>query len=228
MDNFLLGAQKIVTETLNSSVMLDIEADFPETPILHDQPLLEQISILKKFREELLTTNEIVVVKRGVHNLVLKSKDILDFMQPTLWIDSGTMDVCLNTLQTKFNQSNFTLTPSSFCCKFYNPDTLKSQWRNTRRQSMNEQSDVYDEYYQLDFTNKPHILHPLVMNDHWVLLHIDSNKRICTIYDSLRQTDSRRNDIRKNALPVFLKHKNDLSKWTCKYSNKSAMQMDGR
>lgn len=195
------------------------------TPFIQDQPLLEQINILRSYRMDLLKLEELAVVLRGEENIILKSEDILDFAEHNSWIHVDTMDFCLNALKSKFPQSNMALTPSNFSCKFYNIETQKAEWRNTRRDSTHV---VFDEFYKVDITNKNHVLHPLLMMNHWMLLYFDHNKKICTIYDSLDKTASRRNDLRKHCLPVFLKKQQDLSNWTCKYSSKSVRQTDGR
>lgn len=190
------------------------------------RPLIGSKEYWQLQKTTIMTKDDIAVTRRGNgQDVVLRSADLIELCHPKQWMNTDQVDFVFDMMHNKF-PSFFTITFSNFVCKFYDPAIKASVWRNTRK---DDKESVVDECYNYDITSANHILHPLQIHNHWVLLFIEKSKKSCIIYNSKKHTETLRKDTQKNALPVFLTASESKSKvWTCKYYVKSAQQHDGR
>lgn len=171
-----------------------------------------------------MDADSLAVTKRSNgQEVILRSADLADMCHEHQWMFTDHVDFVFDFMRQKY-PSLFTITSSNFVSKFYNAATQDSEWRNCRK---DYKGSVFDDVYNIDITNAVHILHPLLVNNHWVLLYIDKNKKICTIYDSYKPTQKLRKEIFANALPVFLKDQNTKG-WNCRFFTNLPKQTDGR
>lgn len=164
--------------------------------------------------------------KKGLPNvdyLTLKSKQLCDMCDPNYWVADDTMDVMLKLALTESSNTDFVVSDVHFAWKQdVSHPNVKSRW-----QSLYKFEDVNID--NMDPRRSLKILHPLIIENHWVLLQIDKKDGECIVYDSLvgSRSAAMLQEIASEVLPLFT-FPDELIEWRAEYAKEYPNQKDSR
>lgn len=138
------------------------------------------------------------------------------------WLESDQIDFLLKCLSVE-SKSEITISNSTYVMK------MRDAWLSTREAGMVEAGD----FILLDTQPQNQHLHPLIWNNHWILLHFDKDKKTVTIFDSFYKNKEEElltteiEEIKSKVMPNFFMDQSKASEWNIRHYTLMPLQEDG-
>lgn len=151
----------------------------------------------------------------------LNSRQLADLATPGQWLDSEQIDFIMQHIKLTYQSSDegkITVS-STYCAQLTN-----GNWQYADQFGL--------EAVELDTGSQEQHLHPLLLNNHWVLLHFDKRKKICTVFDSkygdkpMDIISEGKRLIENNVLKAFCKDSQYFKDWKVAYFPTMPLQED--
>lgn len=169
-----------------------------------------------------VTDVPIVRIQTGESEWSLNSAQLNDFMTDGLWLDNVQIDFVMEYLRSKHDT---TTANSIVVTGSYHVYLQAGKWIYASDAGLGE--SIYlneDENLQL--------IHPLLLENHWVLLHLDTKSKTATIFDSLFQ-NKKKQQVRSSlkmiedyVLPAFIRDPQKRIHWKVRHFVTMPLQKD--
>lgn len=179
----------------------------------------------EEYPKHAATLAELPQIKRGGPNYTLNAHDIFILCDPSGWLESEHIKYFMERLIRKYRRRKFQITSPNFVFKGEQNGTLG--WYNTRigNQPMDRTATRTESKIHQDRIT----LHPLRYTNHWILLAVDRDSRLCTFYKSMHydsdQQTELETEVRNEVLKQFLPTDTATDTWSFKVAQ-TAKQRD--
>lgn len=163
------------------------------------------------------------------NDVQLNSEHLLNLANQNEWLETEIVDFYCRYLQQKGNLKNqITITPSAYV---YLTNREENLWVRARQGEI----PWVDNLVLFDVQQQNKHIHPLLLNNHFVLLELDRQSKVCTVYDSFKnerennQPGILENDkflIKTHVLPDFFMDTKEVIPWEVKYFEDMPQQTD--
>lgn len=163
------------------------------------------------------------------NDVYLNSEHLLNLLQHDEWIETEIIDFyCLHLQQRGKLKQKITITPSAYV---YLNNRERNEWIHAR----NAEIPWKDTLVLFDTQQQEKHVHPLLLNNHFVLIELDRKTKTCVIYDSFKNKreqnqpgilEDDRQLIKTHVLPDFFMSKESVFTWKVEHFEDMPQQND--
>lgn len=169
-----------------------------------------------------ITDEALVRIECSGKQWSLNSQELSNLATVGVWLDNCQIDFLLQHIQQQNTSSkhNDISISNSFYAQFSN-----KCWQFSKDTGL-------DGPICLDIQSEDRHIHPLLLENHWMLLYMEKTTSSCTVFDSVlaSKTEKQRKDelkvIQNIVLPQFLYNPSNKTEWSVQYFNNMPSQSD--